>query len=911
MNIDRLPGARWWKVDFHAHSPSSFDFGAEEGRRATDATPTRDWLLVYMAAAVDAIVVTDHNSHDGIDIARTALEELRAERPEGFRDLTLIAGVEITVDGGYHLLAVFDVDTPAEVINGLLHNCNYQGDRGASDGTTAFSFQEVMDAIALAGGLAIPAHADGPAGFFSHDQRNRELIIAAGKIFAAEVTSADGEAKALAAGWTPVLGSDAHHLDDSGRPNDPEAKFPGSHFSWVKMERPDLNGLKLAIADGPTSVRRSTSLTENPNDFTHSVIEGITVSKGGAQVEHRFSPWMNAIIGGRGVGKSTLMELIRLTLGRFGDLPSRLQDDQGWFSPVKDRPDDPRFWSDDTEVVVLYTKLGRQYKITWRGDDPSTSSIDVLENGDWRSEGGYASERFPVLLNSQKQIYETAQDPQSLLKIIDEQPAIDYPSWLDKFRDLSGQYRTQRSEIAELEAKIATEGRISGELSDVQGELDHLALLRDSPDALELDLLRSLEAQLADREAAAMALETALKASVLAFRNEMNDGPLADDMWPLESQRNAAVLDAATAVETAVESLESSRLAWDDASTSTPRQDRILELRKSLRPETDATEGEVVDDAAAEDLDDKADRLSGRKTELTKSIRDIEAAKLGVTELAMSASETLVAIRSHRAELTVRRTNFVGTLGDREFKLDIFAQADEARLEADLRRLFSRPGSFDSLFAADGFRSVLGVNAFDPRYAAAIDRLKSLLKELRTAGRQSPILGGLAALTVDQRFFQHLDSLDADQFQTDVDLWFPEDKLRVRYKQENDGNFRNLDEGSPGQKTAALLAVILQLSDDPLLLDQPEDDLDNKLIYDLVVKTLKRIKSTRQVIVVTHNANVVVNADAEFVAVMQHADLPTASQEGSIQDENIKQAICLIMEGGEEAFAARYRRLLG
>jgi hypothetical protein len=65
------------------------------------------------------------------------------------------------------------------------------------------------------------------------------------------------------------------------------------------------------------------------------------------------------------------------------------------------------------------------------------------------------------------------------------------------------------------------------------------------------------------------------------------------------------------------------------------------------------------------------------------------------------------------------------------------------------------------------------------------------------------------------------------------------------------------------------------------------------------------------VIVVTHNANVVVNADAEFVAVMQHADLPTASQEGSIQDENIKQAICLIMEGGEEAFAARYRRLLG
>jgi ABC-type multidrug transport system ATPase subunit len=166
-------------------------------------------------------------------------------------------------------------------------------------------------------------------------------------------------------------------------------------------------------------------------------------------------------------------------------------------------------------------------------------------------------------------------------------------------------------------------------------------------------------------------------------------------------------------------------------------------------------------------------------------------------------------------------------------------------------------------------------------------------------------------ISIDQRFYTHLKSLDLDHFETEVDLWFPEDRLSVKYSQDGINGFREIDQGSPGQKTAAMLAVILRLNDDPLVLDQPEDDLDNKLIYDLVVSTLKRIKSDRQVIVVTHNANVVVNADAEHVMILHHGSVPNVEAQGSIQDAEIKRAICLIMEGGELAFAARYRKLMG
>ena len=95
-----------------------------------------------------------------------------------------------------------------------------------------------------------------------------------------------------------------------------------------------------------------------------------------------------------------------------------------------------------------------------------------------------------------------------------------------------------------------------------------------------------------------------------------------------------------------------------------------------------------------------------------------------------------------------------------------------------------------------------------------------------------------------------------------------------------------------------------------IILDQPEDDLDNRLIYDLIVRQLRNIKSKRQVIVVTHNANIVVNGDAEFVLALDSAGGQTQQvASGSLQDAGLRSEICKIMEGGREAFHRRYRRI--
>ena len=113
-----------------------------------------------------------------------------------------------------------------------------------------------------------------------------------------------------------------------------------------------------------------------------------------------------------------------------------------------------------------------------------------------------------------------------------------------------------------------------------------------------------------------------------------------------------------------------------------------------------------------------------------------------------------------------------------------------------------------------------------------------------------------------------------------------------------------------------LLYLALDEADDrPLIIDQPEENLDPKSIFDELVGLFLKAKSKRQVIMVTHNANLVVNTDADQIIVAQaglHAagQLPTISYlSGGLETADIRKAVCDILEGGERAFKERARRL--
>jgi energy-coupling factor transporter ATP-binding protein EcfA2 len=112
---------------------------------------------------------------------------------------------------------------------------------------------------------------------------------------------------------------------------------------------------------------------------------------------------------------------------------------------------------------------------------------------------------------------------------------------------------------------------------------------------------------------------------------------------------------------------------------------------------------------------------------------------------------------------------------------------------------------------------------------------------------------------------------------------------------------------SPGQRCNALVPIILLQGNHPLTIDQPEGNLDNRLVFDLVVEILRNLKESRQIIVATHNPNIPVSGDAEQIVVFESIDRKTGriAVQGSIDDPEVIEAVKDIMEGGEEAFLTR------
>jgi ABC-type Mn2+/Zn2+ transport system ATPase subunit len=118
-----------------------------------------------------------------------------------------------------------------------------------------------------------------------------------------------------------------------------------------------------------------------------------------------------------------------------------------------------------------------------------------------------------------------------------------------------------------------------------------------------------------------------------------------------------------------------------------------------------------------------------------------------------------------------------------------------------------------------------------------------------------------------------------------------------------------LDSLSLGQRCTTLLSVIMLESDLPLIVDTPEAGLDNIFVFDSVVKNLRTIKETRQVILATHNANIPVSGDAEQIFCLDSdGKKGWTTCSGSIDQQNMKESVQKVLEGGKKAFILRKKK---
>ena len=722
-----------------------------------------------------------------------------------------------------------------------------------------------------------------------------------------------------------VLGSDCHSFRGTG--------IPGSRFTWVKMAKPTLEGLRLALLDGGGfSIRRS----DNPEPFApfsrpKHCIEAIEIADArymgnGTPVRLEFNPWLNALIGGRGTGKSTIIHALRLAARRtkeidhleersiprltfesFNQVPSgRSYANEGGLTP-------------STEILWLLKRDDVRHRVRWREDGKGTVVEDGVNGSSWKPSSTeiVTPERFPVRIFSQGQIAALAgENQQALLQVIDEAAGVvANQRGLTEARDV---FYASKAKIRALDGKLARQTDLEVELEDVSRKLKKFEDAGHSS-VLTIYRRRGRQREEANRQfdsTEAMAKRIETTADDLQIENPLeklfdkasvDERPIAESLKALAEAVGVATRDLQSVAQRLREVVATQHQTLGESVWNTAvkqAEDDYAAFVERLRSEGVADPNEYSHLAQdRQRLQSELANLNSIREEQSRLIEESQQYLQKVLECRRAVSERREAFLSQALSenrfVRIRNRRY----GDNPQIIELsFREAlgDFDHFERDILNMES--GRSKGIVAQ--LIENLPENPTE-RYQAIENRIDHLKQRIAAACGGKGDFGGPLNNYLQRNFERVPEFLDK------LLAWFPADSLIVEYSRRGDGaDFQPIAQASAGQRSAAMLAFLLAHGEEPLVLDQPEDDLDNYLIYDLVVRQIRANKLRRQIIVVTHNPNIVVNGDADMLHALDFkVGQCRVIQSGSLQEESIREEVCRIMEGGREAFERRYRRL--
>jgi len=742
-------------------------------------------------------------------------------------------------------------------------------------------------------------------------------------------------------GLKPCLhGSDAHRDEDVAAPF-------GDRFSWIKGGL-EFDALRQACIDpaGRAHVGSQAPKTATPSQVIDSV--QIADAPWAQTPDIPLNPGLVAIIGARGSGKTALADMI--AAGCDAIEPSAWQE-TGGMSPsflVRARP-----LIGDASVEV-----------GWQAGEPSARFLDGRDANDPLNypRARYLSQQFVEELCSSsgmtdgllREIERVIFEAHSLES---REGALDFSELLDNRASLHRQARQREMEaIAQISDRISVElekDRLKGSYEAQVAQKTQLVALYTA-DRAKL-VAKGSEARVARHSAIAAAAETlrtrnrtlvnqrqsflALQAEVASMRTtgaqeqlrQVQARHAASFMSP--EQWQAFLLDYKGPVDSDL----AGYIRWADG--------QIVALRGAPPPEGDPATPYIADDAdlaalplavleaemgrieklisADREVQQRYATLTGRITTENAALEALNS-KLEDAKGALERARTLTAEREAAYKrafdaliaeqqvleelyrpLVERLTTSSGTLGKLSFSVARVADVELWASEAengliDLRKQGPFRGRGSLVEAAKAELAPAWENGTAEEVCAAMGRFRDahqrdLLQHAPShadAGEMRPWL---------KRFAQWL---------------FGSDHVQLRYGIAYDGvDIRKLSPGTRGIVLLLLYLALDEADDRPLIIDQPEENLDPKSVFDELVGLFIAAKAKRQVIMVTHNANLVINTDADQIIIAeagphQQGGLPAITyRAGGLETASIRKAVCDILEGGEHAFKERARRL--
>ncbi len=662
---------------------------------------------------------------------------------------------------------------------------------------------------------------------------------------------------------------------------DPETLSDPSASCFIKMTEPDFSAFKQAFFDPESRIRLNHQTPDNPYSLIRSIqwrgggflgIDGLAFSKN-----------LNAVIGGRGTGKSTLIESIRYVL----DLPIRGGDQRGIESLHKKNLGSSQI----TLEVLSKAQQGQIYRISRRyGEQP------VVENQQGNLSHLTTREILPdIELLGQNEILALEKDEDAKLNLID--CFLQDSNQFDrKMNEIKRRLELSRKQIIEahkeferIDEVVAQEPVLDEQVKQFErlGIADKLksAQLLEQEKTIQdriTEQFKSIE-QWANNYQEIFDLFFLQRDDIDQLPNKTSVAKAKEIFQTLQNDLNLLVEKIVHRSNQAKSDYDSIHSIWETHSG------KILdELNQAIAqlPDHAGKSGRALG-VEYKNIVAKLATIQKNKTthEKQKSItRDADDKRKDVLREYRDTAFARFEATSHTIEKLNKR--LVGKLKIHIKRAGNLEQLESFLLDIDgigsskIQWLKELEGDLDLLEWAKWIKN-RDKTAFMAKY--------------KEKGLTSGTVDKLLELSLEERL-----QLEEIELKDSVEI-----QLNTAHD-DADEHFVSLEDLSTGQKCTAILNLLLLSRDAPLIIDQPEENLDNAFIAERIAQELRHHKTNRQFVFATHNANIPVFGDAELIAVLKsRKDKGEIAQAGSIDKTEIREQAALILEGGREAFDMR------
>jgi ABC-type lipoprotein export system ATPase subunit len=876
---DQYTSARFWRCALQVN-PVGYngtyrgaDHGLDEGGY------NQALLQKCLELGITVVGLADHGSVASVDALRQMLQ------PHG---IVVFPGFEIASNDKTHYVCLFSEETTGQQLERYLGNLDLLD---TTDGVrpSRLSSEQLIEKVDQLGGFIYAAHCTLDSGLLKNRLNH---VWKLHKLRAAQIPGPiDDLAGVEGDFYRRVLlnKDDAYRRErpvavinakDVAKPKDLEQ--PGA-TCLIKMTRPNFAAFKVAFLDPGSRVRLNSQQAQSPI----GKVVRMTVAGGyldGVRVD--FSDHLNTVIGGRGTGKSTLLECLRFAL----DLPPKGKQAQKLHQEII-KENLGRSAGRIELTVVSSAQNGKQYTISRRHNEPP-----MVRDMDDNVSNLLPRDLLPGIdIYGQNEIYELAQDETSRVQL------------LDRFLPQDGEYEAKSADVHKrLKDNQQKLTKSLTDLDELNARVERLPKLEEQ--LRGFDEL-GIKEKLAKTSLLAREREIAKTATdgVQRFRDALSG--LRDGLPDLDFINDEALEglpDAAQllAMRTTLDGLKQGvtghltamqALLDDKAGQFTTQHDawqqaiqaHDVELEKALRtlPATAGKSGQEVGVAYQRLLGD-IERIKPMKSRLTTHESQRDTLRQERRNLLAELSN----LRGQRIQALQKATKKLNRRLDGKLEVEIVPEADRTPLKT-----FLLGCKLDGV-AEKRLAFIENAETISPL---------SLAQSIQKGSADVQLVWGVTQMMADaltKLQSSQLMELEALELHHRVDIF-----LNVAHGQA-DPVFRPLNKLSTGQQCTAILHMLLLENVDPLLMDQPEDNLDNAFIADRIVAELREAKTSRQFLFATHNANIPVFGDAEWIGVFTAAENQGClglEAQGSIDVPMIRDQVASILEGGRDAFIQR------